>query len=70
MTEPDDRFAESEDWQLAEIHAGIADLDAGLEVSHEEVAKWLKSWGTLNEPRTKEVLESLLRKAHDPCSSA
>jgi RHH-type rel operon transcriptional repressor/antitoxin RelB len=39
------RYVESEEWQLGEIRAGIADLDAGREVSHEEVVKWLNSWG-------------------------
>ena len=38
-------YVESEEWQLGEIHAGIAELDAGQEVSHEKVSKWLKSWG-------------------------
>jgi predicted transcriptional regulator len=44
-TNPLGQGTESEDWQLGEIHAGIADLDAGNEVSHDEVAKWLNSWG-------------------------
>ena len=38
--------AESEQWQLEELHAGIADLDSGQEVSHGRVSKWLDSWGT------------------------
>ena len=40
------RYVEIEEWQLDEIRAGIADLDAGHSVSHEKVTKWLKSWGT------------------------
>ncbi len=34
-----------------EIEVGIADLDAGRYVSHEEVAKWLGSWGTKGETK-------------------
>jgi predicted transcriptional regulator len=28
-----------------ELHAGIAELESGQEVRHEEVSKWLNSWG-------------------------
>ncbi len=35
----------SEEWQLGEVQAGIAELDRKQEVGHEKVAKWLKSWG-------------------------
>lgn len=38
-------YVEAEEWQLGEIHAGIADLESGQHVSHEKVSKWLKSWG-------------------------
>jgi RHH-type transcriptional regulator, rel operon repressor / antitoxin RelB len=38
-------YVESEEWQLGEIQAGIAELDSEQVVSHEKVAKWLKSWG-------------------------
>ena len=38
-----------EDWQLREIQAGIADLDAGRIVSHEKMKAWLNSWGTPEE---------------------
>jgi RHH-type rel operon transcriptional repressor/antitoxin RelB len=34
-------YVESEEWQLGELQAGIAELDAGREVSHEKVSKWL-----------------------------
>jgi len=34
-----------EEWQLGEIEAASAELDAGRGVSHEKVAKWLNSWG-------------------------
>jgi RHH-type transcriptional regulator, rel operon repressor / antitoxin RelB len=43
------QYVESEEWQLGEIYAGIADLNAGHEVSHEKVAKWLNSWGKRRE---------------------
>ncbi len=39
----------SEEWQLGEVQAGIADLEEGEEVSHERVAKWLKTWGKRGE---------------------
>jgi predicted transcriptional regulator len=51
MTELDDRYGESEDWQFAEINVGIAELDAGSGISHEDVATWLRSWGKPNEKK-------------------
>lgn len=44
-------YVESEDWQLGELQAGIAELDSGQEVSHEKVSKWLKSWGKPGETK-------------------
>ncbi|HXA50250.1 MAG TPA: CopG family ribbon-helix-helix protein [Candidatus Acidoferrum sp.] len=44
-------YVESEEWQLGEIQSGIAELDSGLEVSHEKVSKWLKSWGKPGETK-------------------
>jgi RHH-type rel operon transcriptional repressor/antitoxin RelB len=44
-------YVDSEEWQLDELHAGIAELDAGQEVSHEKIAKWLKSWGKPSETK-------------------
>ncbi len=38
-------YVESEEWQLGELQAGIADLDSGHEVGHEKVSDWLKTWG-------------------------
>jgi predicted transcriptional regulator len=38
-------YVESEEWQLGEIKAGIAEVESGQEVSHERVSKWLSSWG-------------------------
>ena len=44
-------YVESEEWQLGELQAGIAELDSGHEVSHEKVSKWLDSWGKPGESR-------------------
>ena len=44
-------YIESEEWQLGEIQAGIAELDSGRKVSHEKVSKWLSSWGKSNETK-------------------
>ena len=38
-----------EEWQVREILAGIADVEAGNVVSHGCVSKWLRSWGKLSE---------------------
>jgi RHH-type rel operon transcriptional repressor/antitoxin RelB len=37
-------YVDSEEWQLGEIQAGLAELDRGG-VDHAKVSKWLKSWG-------------------------
>jgi predicted transcriptional regulator len=44
-------YVESEEWQLGELETGVAELDSGQEVSHEKVAKWLKSWGKPSETK-------------------
>lgn len=44
-------YLELEEWQLGEIRAGIAELDAGQEISHEEMKKWLESWGKPSETK-------------------
>jgi predicted transcriptional regulator len=44
-------YLSTEEWQLEEIHSGIADLDAGDHVSHDEVQKWCGSWGKPNESK-------------------
>jgi RHH-type transcriptional regulator, rel operon repressor / antitoxin RelB len=44
-------YVDSEEWQLGEVQAGIAELDREQTVSHEKVAKWLKSWGKPSETK-------------------
>ncbi|MGA2598534.1 MAG: CopG family ribbon-helix-helix protein [Bryobacteraceae bacterium] len=44
-------YVESEEWQFGELQAGIADLESGQEVSHENATKWLKSWGKTRETK-------------------
>jgi predicted transcriptional regulator len=45
------RYVKCEEWQLGEIQAGLAELDAGHGVSHEKIAKWLNSWGKAGETK-------------------
>jgi RHH-type transcriptional regulator, rel operon repressor / antitoxin RelB len=45
------RYVDTEEWQLGEIQAGLADLEEGRAVSHEKVSRWLNSWGTPSERR-------------------
>jgi predicted transcriptional regulator len=44
-------YVESEEWQLGELQAGVAELDAGRGVSHDKVSKWLGSWGKNGETK-------------------
>lgn len=44
-------YVVSEEWQLGELQAGMAQLDSGQEVSHKKVSKWLKSWGKPGETK-------------------
>jgi len=44
-------YIESEEWQLGELQAGIADLESGHEVSHDKITKWLNSWGKPGETK-------------------
>jgi RHH-type transcriptional regulator, rel operon repressor / antitoxin RelB len=44
-------YVESEEWQIGELQAGIAELNSGQELSHENVAKWLTSWGKAGETK-------------------
>ena len=45
------RYVDTEEWQLGEIQAGLAELDEGRAVGHEKVSTWLKSWGKPAERR-------------------
>ena len=42
-------FVNAESWQLAELEAGVKDLDARRSVDHQEVRGWLQSWGKKGE---------------------
>jgi RHH-type transcriptional regulator, rel operon repressor / antitoxin RelB len=44
-------YVESEEWQLGELQAGIAELESGQEVSHDQVSDWLGSWGKQRETK-------------------
>ncbi len=44
-------YVESEEWQLGELQTGIAELDAGQNISHDKVSKWLNSWGKSGETK-------------------
>lgn len=44
-------YVESEAWQLEELQAGKAELEAGRGVGHAKVTKWLKSWGKAGETK-------------------
>ena len=46
-------YVESEEWQLGELQAGIAELESRQEVSHEKVWKWLNSWGKPGESKAR-----------------
>jgi RHH-type transcriptional regulator, rel operon repressor / antitoxin RelB len=46
-----EKYVAAESWQVAEIEAGIRDLDANRNVDHEEVRSWLKSWGAKRESK-------------------
>jgi RHH-type transcriptional regulator, rel operon repressor / antitoxin RelB len=42
-------YVRVEEWQLDEIREGLEELDGGNAVSHEKVAKWVRSWGKSSE---------------------
>lgn len=42
-------YVESQEWQVATIRRGKRDARKQRIVSHEKVAKWLRSWGTRQE---------------------
>jgi predicted transcriptional regulator len=49
VTEAISAYLEHEESQLSEIQTAMSALDAGQAVSHDRVANWLKSWGTIAE---------------------
>ncbi len=44
-------YVQAEEWQLGEIEAGLAELDAGEGISHDRVSRWLQSWGKNREAK-------------------
>jgi predicted transcriptional regulator len=44
-------FVAAESWQLGEIEAATKDLDANRIVEHDQVRKWLHSWGKKGETK-------------------
>lgn len=42
-------YVDLQEWQLEQIEAGIADLEAGRTVKHDEIVAWVNSLGTSNE---------------------
>ena len=51
MTHAIEKYVETEAWQVAAIQEAVDELERGEAgfVEHEDVAKWLNSWGTDNE---------------------
>jgi len=44
-----DSYLEAQAWQVKHVQEGLAELQAGESVAHEDVAAWLSRWGTSNE---------------------
>ncbi len=42
-------YVEAQSWQLAELEAGLDELNRGKAVAHAEVKDWLQSWGKKRE---------------------
>ena len=42
-------FVDANEWQIAGIKQAIDSLDRGAGVPHDQVEKWVRSWGTRNE---------------------
>ena len=42
-------YLDEQERQIEKIREGLADAAAGRVVPHDEVARWLNSWGTENE---------------------
>ena len=46
-----DAYLEVQAWQVKRVQEGLAELQAGQSVAHEDVADWLTRWGTSDEGR-------------------
>jgi predicted transcriptional regulator len=44
-----DNYLEWHRWKIEHIQQGLADLDRGDTLSHEEVMGWVRTWGTAGE---------------------
>ena len=42
-------YLDINEWQVVGIKKAIRSLDAGMGIQHEEVKKWVASWGTKKE---------------------
>ncbi len=42
-------YLELQSWQIEHTQKGLADIEAGRITDHENVGKWLNSWGSKNE---------------------
>ncbi len=40
-----DAYLETQSWQVARIERGLAEIERGEAVAHEEIAEWLSGWG-------------------------
>jgi RHH-type rel operon transcriptional repressor/antitoxin RelB len=44
-------YVESEEWQIGEIQAAMAELDEDKSIGHDKVSDWLNSWGKRSEKK-------------------
>jgi predicted transcriptional regulator len=49
VTSAINEFIETNEWQIRAIEKAIKSADKGHFVDHEEVVKWVDSWGTVEE---------------------
>ena len=49
-----DAYLEVQAWQVKRVQEGLAELQAGQSVAHEDVADWRTRWGTSDEGRPPE----------------
>ncbi len=49
-----DAYLEVQAWQVKCVQEGLAELQAGQSVAHEDVAGWLARWGASDEGRPPE----------------